>query len=687
MPKIPEYIPSIHPDYTVEFRKPRSTIEAEKYRQKAQEKGFERTIQGYEDQRTAQAISFIGDITQKGLQFADQLIENEAARQLTNAEVMVNKRFDGIAVDLENNPYEEKVLTGTPEHPGVVTQELRHYSVWSEAEDRIKQEVLETITNPRAKKIFEDRYQKIAYEFGKALQTDARHKMRVQQRVDLMDNLEYWTQKGNMKKVNEYLSAGKAGGLLAPDEIDNIRDQSKHTIDYNGLRAEAYNTLYQKGEEDAVKHIRSSKDYELSFDDRKKLEKLIRTEVEIAKKAEAERHKAARTQQNVTAAQMYAEGKDSELWDALEKETKPGGAFSDLEGGDITKYLNMIESRPKPEEPEEKPSRCEVTEPEIEAKVSTYVNDPEKSQEQKARYIKRYHGEGLSTDDVNKYLDRIGWEERIKPKKEEEKSPYETTNPVVEAELLKMWYDPDTHDDAVGQYLDKYHGEGLSNSDFLKYSEDLKKRTTDIIEDVATKETEKYFEDKVKETDDPDEKRELNNEKAKAMKKLKKEYDEKPDLTDEQKQQIKDNVLDPYKNSDASALLNKVTFGFLGKGTEEQWAEGLREGRFSGVEENYQEQINAVYEWQKQQYKDFKDEEPAEISYMEDTGEQVFTDDAGKMWVYRDNWWWYWDNEAKDFVHEEERLIGTGHRNHYPGLLPPVPKGVKKYYWNEEYEE
>lgn len=254
--KIPEDPRKVSPDLVVGYRRPRSTLEAERYKLKAAEKGHEaqqlaheRQMQAFESDRVARTINFVGNLTEAGIKFADQLIQNEAARQLENAEVLVDQGFNDVKLDLFNNPYEQEEAgiapPGAEKPPQRVV--LRHDKVWEEAKDKIKEDVLETLTNPRAKKAFETWYEGESQKFGQELQWNARTIMKTQQKVDSNNNIEYWISKGRIDKVNELLAAGRVTGLYDPAEIDKIGDSARGTIAYNIAKGAARSLGYENG--------------------------------------------------------------------------------------------------------------------------------------------------------------------------------------------------------------------------------------------------------------------------------------------------------------------------------------------------------------------------------------------------------------------------------------------------------
>jgi len=299
--KIPEDTRSFTPNLVVGYRRPRSTIEAEKYAFKAAEKGHERQMASYENDRIARTINFVGNLTQTAIAFADKLIENEAARQLSNAEVTIDQRFYDIKKDLADNPYEQQEVIGAggiaSGAQGPKKLILRHEKVWSEAKEKIKDEVLKDLTNPRAKKIFEARYEKVAQEFGHELQNDARSIMMKQQKVDLNNNIEYWISKGRMDKVDELLSAGRVTGLYNPEEIDKIADYARTAIAYEITKSYTTAVPFEQGLEflnnpdmiDKLLRKNGLSGSDLTEESREKLKKKLETELKLAKQQQAER--------------------------------------------------------------------------------------------------------------------------------------------------------------------------------------------------------------------------------------------------------------------------------------------------------------------------------------------------------------------------------------------------------------
>lgn len=447
MPKIPTDTRSVNPNLVVGYRTPKSYVKAEKYAFKAAEKGHERQMQQFENDRIARTINFVGNLTQTAIDFTDKLIQNEAARQLSNAEVIVDQEFNNVKTDLANNPYEQKDVIGAegigPGTPKAEAQPqrwiLRHDKVWGEAKQKIKDEVLKTLTNPRAKKLFEMRYEGVANNFGRELQNDARTIMRNQQKVDSNNNIEYWVSKGRMDKVNELLAAGRATGLYKPEEIDTIADNARTAIGYVNAKKEAVNRYNIGGFDAAHSYLMSNETPEnLTTVNRDRIIKEIKTEDEYIK-AQREDAETRQTEQLMNDFTMRYTKPDNDVktLQGLREDVRQSALPYDKKASFIKKIDTDVESLLGGEKDK---SKWEITDPDTEAKVVDYIRNPDYSKEQKAALIKKYHGKGLSTDDTNKYYGQIGW-----PESEKTPGKVESDNNTLK-QLQPLITDPTVHE-------------------------------------------------------------------------------------------------------------------------------------------------------------------------------------------------------------------------------------------------
>jgi hypothetical protein len=101
----------------------------------------------------------------------------------------------------------------------------------------------------------------------------------------------------------------------------------------------------------------------------------------------------------------------------------------------------------------------ETTEPEVEAEVIKFVNDPENTKEEKIAFVKSKHGEGLSNPDTNMYLGRLG----------APLGQWETTEPEIEAKVSKYVHKTGPTIDEKAAFIEKYHGFGLGTDRYNYY--------------------------------------------------------------------------------------------------------------------------------------------------------------------------------------------------------------------------
>jgi hypothetical protein len=442
--KVPTEKRQVTLQFEIGYRKPRSTTEAEKYRFKAAEVAHERTIESLESQREISSIYFAGDLLKSSLQIAQNIVKAKEAVEFTKAETEARKALDDLWLRY-TSPREEYVSPAEQEL-GKEPEPRPSHETWGEKfqsdRESIKESTLEKMKSPGAKEEFSLRYERLANATAIKLEDEAQTRTIYALRAEALENYDYAVADNDFFRVKEIVYRDVNLGLFNAVEGKTLIDGARKRIAYNVAKKAAYSMPYEKGMTfvDSPEMGEVLKKYGLDPKDlteemRDKLLEEIKTEYEYRKAQVKEARKLEIDRINSEFFQRYTEpnipvGELKKLREDIRKSYLP---WKDKE-----KWVNSIDKDIEDilkEEDEEDETRWEITKPEIDAKVVDYITKPEPSKEQKAKFIKKYHGAGLSTGDVNKYLKQIGWPE-------EEKSKKPGSEPQTLIELTDLVLDP-----------------------------------------------------------------------------------------------------------------------------------------------------------------------------------------------------------------------------------------------------
>jgi len=646
--KIPEDTRSVNPDLVVGYRRPRSTIEAEKYAFKAAEKGHERQMQQFENDRIARTINFVGNLTKAGGEFVNKLIENEAARQVENAEVMVDKGFYDIKKDLADNPYEQQDVIGAggiaPGFKGPQTMILRHDKVWGEAKEKIKDEVLKTLTNPRAKKLFETRYEGIAQKFGQELQNDARTIMRNQQKVDSNNNIEYWVSKGRMDKVNELIAAGRATGLYKPEEIDTITDNARTAIAYGITKSVASSLPFEQ----SIQFLNSPEQInklleknglsgsDFTEETKNKIEEELQEDHDfaLAKVAEAEKQHQEQLDNQALEAVMTDKATFADF--------REGGRFAGLERDRKEHYYNVLLKDSEEAAPENNEGALYLEALDDYDAGKLVLKDLQES----GKYydLTTPHNEKLRGMLRKKKEDAMEDLKKAREDAEKKKEIAIKSDDATIDKIISMEIDPDIEAKELRNFIFDARSEGLLNkTDFKMYIDRVSKKKPNIVLKESLDTIDSHFKD---EQEDAESKEKIELEKEKIqLKKYIAEQAEKNDWTDEQILQAIDNNLNPRKRKFVSKILDKMSFGRLGESEEEYQARMAKEGKTFGVKGE-----TAPIQTVSNDFMKFKGEKPETIRV---------NNEGIKAYLLKGIWYAFIDNKWKQFNKAKGQWVET----------------------------
>lgn len=312
------------------YRRPVSTAKAEgklaeakKYQQKAGKYRYR-----------AGMVSAIGGIAQSLASVTQKIFAEHEAVELMNAETETDKRQSDFFLSLND-----------PKNPV-------HYSEWTEkyAEFRTgtEEDLTEKITLPGAKREFKRWYERSANDFGTKIDTEVQRKMILEDKDAFFYNVEYWTKKGDFGKVKEYIE-GARGFLITSGKADEMLLEAQENIakiTYEQFKQYAWETTYNMPYDEAVKAIMNPKNFKgLDMGDRKEIKTAIDVDEKLRKDRVKREHDIKRTDQNLELGDMYVNRTLTMKF--LAEETRPDGLLSDIKDSDYTKWINMLESRPK----------------------------------------------------------------------------------------------------------------------------------------------------------------------------------------------------------------------------------------------------------------------------------------------------------------------------------------------------
>jgi len=449
--EIPQRGQQVAPPFVPTYKQPVSTLRAEKHLAKAREYRYQ-----------AHMFSSVLNIAQMGAQVGEKILEAIEVTDLMKAETIVSKRQQEFLLSL-TDPYTEE-MGARP--PGPAPKKPIPYEEWEKrtADEnlKIKNDVLAEMRLPRSKKTFEERYEKIANDFTYTVAVELRRQEILEAEGIYYASKEAAIENNNIAKVKEYIIGAKAALILSPEDAVKDLQDAEERIAYNIAKRAAYSLGdFEKALQfihtpEMNKVLKENGINPARFTDQAKesLEQQLRVDRSLQLSIEDREHRKRRVEQNLTIADRYAKN-DPGLVDWLIEETKPGGELSDIEDTEYRAWINMIESRPDTVEK----GKWEITDPDVEAEVIKYVNDPEKTKQEKIDFIKSKHGEGLSNDDTNRYLNKLGVPG----------GRWDITDADIEAKVIKYINNPDKTLDEKIAYVKGKHGFGLSNDDTNKY--------------------------------------------------------------------------------------------------------------------------------------------------------------------------------------------------------------------------
>ena len=384
------------------FRRPASTAKAEKYR------------------RQARDIAFVGNVAGQLISMTDKMVEARAQDQYATAITNATEELNNLELKYAQDP-----------------DYATHTERYQQDTEGIRSDILETLENDRAQKYFNDWWDahEESYRIGiakNAFLAEARHMRYRLEKVNLPKAAQGNNSEGQAEVAVKSLIAGAyAAGHLAQEEREQLQDYWLHQIDVNEVTKTTQDLLYNEGVESAQKFLAA--DNKLYPEERKSLA----TEIDARAKAlDADARKKREIEIEAIHEDLVHKYYDYDGNKISASDLIEHIKASDLPATDkkswIDKVLKGIE------EPKEEKSRYEVTDPEIEAKVLTYTNRKDKTPDEKELYIMKRLGKGLSNDDVNKYLAKIGKEGVAKAGK----TANELTDPDLYMATLKKIVDP-----------------------------------------------------------------------------------------------------------------------------------------------------------------------------------------------------------------------------------------------------
>lgn len=542
------------------YRRPVSTLEAEKH-----------LVEARKYQRKAQDIALVGGLVQDTLGVVDNILAVKSATDLMAAETEMVRRENEFFLKLTD-----------PNNP-VPVEEWNSLAITELAS--IRADEGEKLKLRRSKEEFGRRFDRFEIDFNDKVATNAQVRAADKSKSDYDNSVIAAEDALNYKKVKEY-TEGVRGWLITEAEADEqlLKSEKKIAESYlaNGAKQIIEDFGHQRAKDwiysDQANEILKSKGIRpeaLPDNERDAIAKRVIADWNYKLSVADKEHKIRLADQGRLAADMYSDG--TLTIDILAKETRPGGLFADFGGEEQTKYINMIESRPKAGLGGEDPAT---------------INDPE-------------IWDKFTTD-------------------------YYNTDPATRPK-----------DEEMRKYLEKYKGAGISLTNYKTFSEYLapddagfSKRTPEIVDpivDAAMADVSTFYDNKIEDKRlDEEELLEVSNEKANQLKKLDTLYEENPEWDDEQKQKALKNILQPPREREVKRHLETLTEEGRLLGLEERFPEE-RKAFYEKEEKDLKKQLKRKLKLSEEDYTIQYDQKTGEPSVLRDG--TYYKIDDGKLVV------------------------------------------------------
>jgi len=253
--EIPQRKSQISPPYVETYKRPVSTVRAEKHLAKAREYEY----------RTRMFQSFF-KLGQQGLEVADKILEAKEATELMKAETTTAKMQQDFLLSLQD-----------PDNP-------IPYGEWESRvlnmNAKIKEEVLSGMTVERSINVFLDRYERMSNDFYFDIVKAAQKQDVLQAVADFYESYNSILNNNSIadekkkSKAYEYIAGAEAGYLIDPSEANRLKNETDSIIAYNKTYREMQGVLMEEGPDEARRYIYSVEG--LRTDDLSELEKAIK---------------------------------------------------------------------------------------------------------------------------------------------------------------------------------------------------------------------------------------------------------------------------------------------------------------------------------------------------------------------------------------------------------------------------
>jgi hypothetical protein len=235
--------------------------------------------QAREYQHQARMMNLVLDFAQFSLGKIEGIINNEIAKDVADAEVATDQAFQQFGLELTGYTTDENgnVVLKTDEQGnpvgGIPMEEWGDR--FTEFTQDYRQKTLDEMKLPGAKEAFEKRYDEMVRQAGKKIQDAQHEQMLAQQKVAWENDLFYWAEQNNQKKIDELLGATPMLQLYSPAELEKLKAEVERVQNFGIASREMQEIMTTDGTRAAMDYLYSEDVPALKESDRNRLVKSI----------------------------------------------------------------------------------------------------------------------------------------------------------------------------------------------------------------------------------------------------------------------------------------------------------------------------------------------------------------------------------------------------------------------------
>lgn len=423
--------------------------------------------------RAATMGQFGGRLQQVGTAFAGRLFDLAAKNEIDDALITAREQWQDFARKLKTDPeytaYSEKFqsfYTG-----------LRD-TIWSK------------LRMPKAKTDLENRLETLRVDWQDQIQRYSDDRAIDHAFTVMVKGLNQDIVNQDQASVNQRISEAVAAGVVAEKDGEHFRQMSNVQIYANNIGFPD-SVLWLSTEEPTIK-------YGISREERLSLLGQYKTEWGLLRNQEQQAMTAEIEQTELDFMDRLQQG-DPPSWNEIRDSELPRERKEHYQG-----LINRIsEQARKGEEARIEAQRKELELIQKEKKSAAYLQAYKELVDyplnQEERWEDRIIGDPLlENKEKEHFIDEYRQRAKSAQDAAKQKSPLETTDDSILAELIRRFYDSDISNDAVKSFIQSKHGMGLSNSDSKTWLDKLKTREPYKVHNLAVTMVKQYFDDSLK---------------------------------------------------------------------------------------------------------------------------------------------------------------------------------------------